>query len=1414
MAHPDGVPGRESDGALRKALAGLLGAAGDGEWSADGIADVLWLVRVTGLAAPPTGRTEPDPVAQRSDAEPGPKSSASASRTGGAQGSRAEAGKARRDRSSSDSRVRLFPPGEEPAASGTGGHVVRVAQPAALADALRLSRALRPLRQTVPVAGDAVLDEEATAHATGDAGGRLVPVWRPATGRRFSVDLVVDSGATMGVWHRLATELCTVLERHGAFSAVRCWSLDTDHTVPRLTPFRHRPAGLAPGGTPRWSRPLEDATGRAVLLVLTDGVGPAWYGDELPDFLAGVAGERPAAALQVLPRRLWHRTALRSVPVELRVPDPARPVAEVRTDAMRQLGLPGGQPPHDMRWLPVMEVDGSWLAPWAGLVAGRVPGWSAMLAAPLRGLPRPVGPDEGEAPPTDPAVLVARFRSGCSPAAFRLACHLAAAPLSLPVMLLVQRATMPESRQTDLAELFVSGLLRRLSDPGTASDPDDVIYDFAPGVRGELLAELTRTESLYVLEDVLAKVSGRVARTFGGTLDFRALAVLVEGSAPGLGGFPGRRLPAASLHFAEVAAAVLGGAGGRHRTLARLLAEAAAPAPAPATAPLPRLVRRPESAAGRAGEVVRAPARDTMSLRRARDRILAAARSRDGVRFDVVADSGCGKTLLLDEVASELREEGWLVLFITASAPRYGRGHDMAGEERAMADHAACRYLIDALAADVHRAWDPGDGEPPLVSEEVGRDWESAVLTARDAGTPDITLTITVPNPSDGVHLDDVGNVRGGAGGLAAGLRLGEMQRQLAGVLDAIARSRPLAILVDDTHQVLGTPVGGWLMRVLRGLPTAAVVHARRPEPDPGDLPAGTRRVVLGLLPRGETVDYVTRRLVDGGWSEGPARACAEEIASVTKGHPIGMVTCCEILLGSVPADTPVGVARERLLGGDAGWGSRGGFEAVRTFVQDHAERVLGRPVPLFDLLTVLRRCTPTILEALLAEHGVSAEESTRLYDWLHRSDLTTPFDDDVNEGWRLHDYLRENLARAFRDERPEEYAEQHAAVERHYRVHMNFENEPDELSPHAAGARFEDPDWQRDSYEWLHHASHMPRREFDTSKRAMIRLFFEAFFWWDTEVPSSYCGRLVANYRSLPADLDLRWVEWLDAFRLNYVAGRVNQRPGADGERWDRAASALEAVTGYLGIRRGRVPEDPDLRRLYILLNIFRGDASWCAGGGTETDRGRAAALYRAAADACTRDEERWIGNWASWLEADLYASTEPHVARGLLTGIEERMTEEEDNELPIRVARTFGDIAWAEGDLRAAFDCYARSVLRGYVYHTRQEVYGQYPSRYTVSLYDTARRWIPHRAEEASRAGRGNETAAAQGRVRALFAPYWAHCGIEPDNAFGLPDGPAESDLGRDRTEFAATVDWVMLHLRDELEAPLTQPLPDPGE
>lgn len=534
---------------LREELARLLDAAGGVPDGSDAL-DVLWIARLSGL----------DPVGAERFANGGQPTATSSSETPQPPVLPDDHPARHSGRRPPQARLHLpaATPGTAPMRPGDA-HAVRVAQPRALPDTLGLARALRPLRQTVPATRARTLDVAATAAASGDT-GLLLPVLRPATERRFSVDLLIDTGTTMTVWYRLADELRTLLSRHGAFADVRAWALHTDGPEPTLARFRR--GAQAPTPTRRWQQALVDPTGRRAVLVLTDGVGPSWYGDELPATLADWSRRRPVAALQVLPSRLWHRTALRTAPVRARGTEAARATIEVRSTGPLP-GIPRGRAGIDartrIRWLPVLEVSGDWLTPWARLLSGSTTDWTPLEAVALTEADRPSPPVEAGAPggPADPPALIERFEEGYSPEAFRLLRLLAAAPLSLPVMRLVQRTMLPSSTPMHLAEIFLSGLLVRSTPARPGEDPDQVAYDFRPGVREALLGRLTRTESLRVLRQVWDGVSERVGRTFGGVTDFAAWAAVAAN-----GGLDGLELPPESRAFAEVAVTVFKGIGG------------------------------------------------------------------------------------------------------------------------------------------------------------------------------------------------------------------------------------------------------------------------------------------------------------------------------------------------------------------------------------------------------------------------------------------------------------------------------------------------------------------------------------------------------------------------------------------------------------------------------------------------------------------------------------------------------------------------------------------------------------------------------------------------------------------------------------------------------------------------------------
>ncbi|CAG7617674.1 SAV_2336 N-terminal domain-related protein [Actinacidiphila bryophytorum] len=573
-------PAQEGDfDGLERSLGRLLD--GPGGASAADLADLLWVARFAGRSLAPQA---PDGAAEPAGppAEPEPPQAAAPGLVGDP---------------AREAPAPVVPPaggdgpvgvplhavsaaaqGEpDPVGSRLGGtpkstpaRVVPVPREGALHDRLAISRALRPLRRRVGAPGPLRLDEEATARASGEA-SLLSPAWLPHTESLFSVDLVVDSGPSMAVWQQLAAEMHSLLGQ-SAFRMTRVWSLDSATQVPRLAAFPRMPRA---GARTFSLDQLRDPSGRRIVLLLTDGVGPLWRNAALHAAITRWSRAQPVAVLQVLPQRLWHRTALVPSRVLARPPAAGRTVPRFRQETLS--GGAGG--PRHGGWVPMLELRADWIAPWAGLLAGTAPGWTPLLAFPTGGeLPALAaaapGPAAGHAPAA--ADLVERFRGEASPEAFELAGYLSAVPLVLPVIRLVQRVMLPASTGAHLAEFFLSGLLlEEQQDPhppayesahgrARAGVHDDLrMYDLLPGVRDALMGTLTRRETLRVL-DVLGRVSGRVAERFGGSLNFRALVPAADAQGDW-------RLPEGSLPFARIAATALAGLGGEYRRMAAAL---------------------------------------------------------------------------------------------------------------------------------------------------------------------------------------------------------------------------------------------------------------------------------------------------------------------------------------------------------------------------------------------------------------------------------------------------------------------------------------------------------------------------------------------------------------------------------------------------------------------------------------------------------------------------------------------------------------------------------------------------------------------------------------------------------------------------------------------------------------------------
>ncbi|MFF8001829.1 FxSxx-COOH system tetratricopeptide repeat protein [Streptomyces sp. NPDC007917] len=416
----------------------------------------------------------------------------------------------------------------------------------------QVASALRPLRQWTRSTRHQELDEEATAERLAEAPG-LPPAMGPGAERRWDAVLVVDAGPQMTLWAALARRFMAALRHHGGFRDLRLCFMDTRFD---------RPGGVVLLGPNRRSRPqpprsLADPTGRRIVLVLTDGLAPAWRVGAVQEALAIWGRHQPVAVLQTLPQRLWHRTALDPRRVRLRASGPWAGSARMDwefTEAHLAGPVtegPGGRRPVPV---PVLEVADEWIAPWARFIAGEGPRWTevaALLVPPRRsGAPSPRPEHTG--PPAGAAERVARFRVWASQEAFSLATRLAAVPLDLPVIYAVQRRTLPRTGPAHLAEFFMSGLVEPVPESGGSS------FLLGQGVREELLASSTRQAT---------EMASRIAAEFLAPHSGAARELLVHlsgGDVP-----PEPEVTGENLHFREIEHVVLEALSGVHLRRAR-----------------------------------------------------------------------------------------------------------------------------------------------------------------------------------------------------------------------------------------------------------------------------------------------------------------------------------------------------------------------------------------------------------------------------------------------------------------------------------------------------------------------------------------------------------------------------------------------------------------------------------------------------------------------------------------------------------------------------------------------------------------------------------------------------------------------------------------------------------------------------
>lgn len=399
---------------------------------------------------------------------------------------------------------------------------LRIPAGAALGSRLALMRSLRPLRSHFRNRQVQELNEEATADATAQAGGTLMPILEPRLERWYELVLVADCVPSMDVWYETMVEFEGVARNAGVFRDIRHYRLLWKSADVANVLSTDRAVLLNSDGVSFPATTLAQTNVRRLIFLATNGSAMHWTDGRMTELLAVWSKQCSIAIVHMLPERLWHQvrtgepellmtTLTRGAPAALL--DAAAgwwddDLQDSAGDLVKR--IPGA--------VPILPLDPMWMKKWARMQMGggqRVPGIIVRKRTDKdsHALPeQKTSEDWGKA--------VASFTRNCTPEARNLSVYLSQGTFTLPVARLVQTAKLGEaSSQTQLAEILLSGLVQRTT-PANAMIPREwVEYRFHPEAAKVLVRGLRESDA----QDIAAALSTHIERYWGKPVDFRAL---------------------------------------------------------------------------------------------------------------------------------------------------------------------------------------------------------------------------------------------------------------------------------------------------------------------------------------------------------------------------------------------------------------------------------------------------------------------------------------------------------------------------------------------------------------------------------------------------------------------------------------------------------------------------------------------------------------------------------------------------------------------------------------------------------------------------------------------------------------------------------------------------------------------------
>jgi hypothetical protein len=292
---------------------------------------------------------------------------------------------------------------------------------------------------------------------------------------------------------------------------------------------------------------------------------------------------------------------------------------------------------------------------------------------------------------------------------------------------------------------------------------------------------------------------------------------------------------------------------------------------------------------------------------------------------------------------------------------------------------------------------------------------------------------------------------------------------------------------------------------------------------------------------------------------------------------------------------------------------------------------------------------------------------------------------------------------------------EKHMAAAAHLADLLSTASE--DSSDYLAWYRYEQGDWRDLIDDWLYHLAQAGDAE--RAFMSLLRVFFDAFWWWGYYLRYDYCDVLLKVWRARNIAPEYRdRLGLLELFMDAYPAGCEKRGVGD----WAGVALALQAIGAQCDASPER--DSSDARQVRGFVDFFLAEALAYGGGEAPAAVQAAVQAYSDAIDHFSASEQQWVSCWIEfylaqflWESGDAAAARE-HVERSLALEHEDEPVWERDPEVLANDYRLLAELDLAAGDLAGAARAARRAAFYAWLFQGIPEAADDYTREFYAEI------------------------------------------------------------------------------------------------